>query len=78
MIIKRVFAQPETVQETKEKVADVIIMPTIYSSMLDPSAPYERSSFKTGIYATAPLGKLEEYEKVTPPGTDKVDLEKYI
>lgn len=50
---------------------DVIILPTMYSPTLDPSAPAPRSSSKMGIDATAPLGKREEYARVYTPGQDE-------
>jgi len=56
---------------------DVLILPTMYSPTLDPSAPMHRSSSKMGIDATAPLGRLDEFSKVKTPGTDTVDLSKY-
>jgi UbiD family decarboxylase len=57
---------------------DVIVLPTLYSPTLDPSAPSPRSSSKMGIDATAPLGKLAEYSRVVTPGTDRIDLKKYM
>lgn len=57
---------------------DVIILPMMYSPTLDPSAPANRSSSKMGIDATAPLGELETFQKAYTPGTDEVNLEKYI
>jgi UbiD family decarboxylase len=56
---------------------DAIILPTVYSPTLDPSAPAHRSSSKMGLDATAPLGELEQYKGVTTPGTEKIDLRKY-
>jgi 2,5-furandicarboxylate decarboxylase 1 len=57
---------------------DVMILPTMYSPTLDPSAPAPRSSSKMGIDATAPLGEMEKYSRVHTPGTESVDLEKYL
>jgi 2,5-furandicarboxylate decarboxylase 1 len=56
---------------------DVIVLPTMYSPTLDPSAPAPRASSKMGIDATAPLGKLDQYSRVVTPGTDKIDLQRY-
>ncbi len=57
---------------------DVFVLPTMYSPTLDPSAPSARSSSKMGIDATAPLGKLHDYRRVYTPGTEKIDLKKYM
>jgi UbiD family decarboxylase len=57
---------------------DVIILPTMYSPTLDPSAPMERSSSKMGIDATVPLGKKEEFMPVYTPGQDDESIEKIL
>lgn len=51
---------------------DIIIVPRITSSILDPSAPKPRTIAGWGIDATAPLDNREGYEKVIVPGVDKV------
>jgi 2,5-furandicarboxylate decarboxylase 1 len=54
---------------------DVIIVPNLACSTLDPSVPRPRTSAGWGIDATAPLAGKEKFEKVKVPGVDKV---KYI
>jgi 3-polyprenyl-4-hydroxybenzoate decarboxylase len=36
---------------------DIVIVPSLYSPTLDPSAPAPRTSAKMGIDATAPMGE---------------------
>lgn len=57
---------------------DVMILPTMYSPTLDPSAPYPRASSKMGIDATAPLDKKEDYQRVFTPGQDAPYIEEMI
>ena len=52
---------------------DIIIIPNLANSTLDPSAPLPRTSAKWGIDATMPLTDNEKYKKVYIPGEDKVD-----
>jgi 3-polyprenyl-4-hydroxybenzoate decarboxylase len=52
---------------------DIIIIPNLANSTLDPSAPMPRTSAKWGIDATMPLTDNEKYKKVYIPGEDKVD-----
>ena len=56
---------------------DVIIIPELYSPTLDPSAPIERATAKMGIDATAPLGRLQDFQPPRVPGIEKLDLSKY-
>lgn len=49
---------------------DVIILPTMYSPTLDPSAPYPRASSKMGIDATAPIEEREAFAPAFTPGQD--------
>jgi UbiD family decarboxylase len=51
---------------------DIIIIPRLASSTLDPSAPAPRTSAGWGIDATMPVTKNENYLKVRVPGVDKV------
>ena len=57
---------------------DVMILPTMYSPTLDPSAPYPRASSKMGIDATAPLDKKEDFQRVFTPGQDAPYIEEMI
>jgi len=57
---------------------DVMILPTMYSPTLDPSAPYPRASSKMGIDATAPMEDKEAYKPVYTPGQDEPYIEEMI
>jgi UbiD family decarboxylase len=57
---------------------DVIILPTMYSPTLDPSAPMARASSKMGIDATKPIEENEEYLPVYIPGQDEEYIEKML
>jgi UbiD family decarboxylase len=54
---------------------DIIIIPRIACSTLDPSAPKPRATAAWGIDATMPIHDREKFEKIRVPGVDKV---KYI
>ena len=54
---------------------DVIIIPRIACSTLDPSVPSPRTTAAWGIDATVPVNDRERFEKVLIPGVDKI---KYI
>jgi UbiD family decarboxylase len=54
---------------------DLIVIPRIACSTLDPSVPTPRSTAGWGIDATVPIGDRTRYEKVLIPGVDKV---KYV
>jgi 2,5-furandicarboxylate decarboxylase 1 len=54
---------------------DIIIIPRIACSTLDPSVPAPRVTAAWGIDATAPLAERWRFQKVEIPGVDKV---KYI
>ena len=54
---------------------DIIIVPRLACSTLDPSAPKPRTTAGWGIDATMPLGDRERFEKVRVPGVEKV---KYV
>ncbi|MCH6545030.1 MAG: hypothetical protein IH796_03415 [Deltaproteobacteria bacterium] len=54
---------------------DIIIIPRLACSTLDPSVPTPRTTAGWGMDATMPMGGHEWFEKVTVPGVDKV---KYI
>ncbi len=56
---------------------DVVIIDNLYSPTLDPSAPAARTSAKMLIDATAPLGKLEEFQPPKIIGFENYDLGKY-
>jgi 2,5-furandicarboxylate decarboxylase 1 len=56
---------------------DVVIVPDLYSPTLDPSAPASRMSAKMLVDATAPLGRLEEFQAPRIPGIEKLPLSKY-
>jgi 2,5-furandicarboxylate decarboxylase 1 len=56
---------------------DVVIVPNLYSPTLDPSAPASRTSAKMLIDATAPLGRLEEFQAPRILGIEKMPLSKY-
>lgn len=52
---------------------DVIIVPNLMCSTLDPSVPASRTTAGWGVDATMPLTDNEYYLKVKVPGVDKVD-----
>ena len=52
---------------------DVVIVPNLACSTLDPSAPAPRTTAGWGVDATMPLRDNEYYRKVRVPGTDQVD-----
>jgi UbiD family decarboxylase len=54
---------------------DLIVIPRIACSTLDPSVPTPRSTAGWGIDATVPVNDRARFEKVLIPGVDKV---KYI
>ena len=54
---------------------DIIIVPRLACSTLDPSVPKPRTTAGWGIDATMPLGDRERFEKVRVPGVEKV---KYV
>lgn len=54
---------------------DLIIIPRLACSTLDPSVPKPRSSAGWGIDATVPVAERSKYEKVLIPGVEKI---KYI
>ncbi len=54
---------------------DIIIIPRIACSTLDPSVPEPRTTAGWGIDATVPVSDRERFEKVLVPGVDKV---KYV
>jgi len=54
---------------------DIVIIPRISCSTLDPSAPAPRTTAGWGIDATMPLADSERFQKVKVPGVEKV---KYI
>jgi len=54
---------------------DLIVIPRLACSTLDPSVPKPRSTAGWGIDATVPVGDRAKYEKVLIPGVDKI---KYI
>ena len=56
---------------------DVVIVPNLYSPTLDPSAPASRTSAKMLIDATAPLGRLEEFQAPRIIGIESFPLSKY-
>ncbi|MBI4481283.1 MAG: UbiD family decarboxylase [Acidobacteria bacterium] len=51
---------------------DVIVIPRLACSTLDPSVPKPRTTAGWGIDATMPLGDRERFEMVRIPGVDKV------
>ncbi len=51
---------------------DIIIVPRLVCSTLDPSVPKPRTTAGWGIDATMPLGDRARFEKVKVPGVDKV------
>jgi 3-polyprenyl-4-hydroxybenzoate decarboxylase len=54
---------------------DLIVIPRIACSTLDPSVPKPRSTAGWGIDATVPVADRSKYEKVLIPGVEKI---KYI
>lgn len=52
---------------------DVVIVPNLMCSTLDPSVPAPRTTAGWGVDATMPLTDNEYYLKVKVPGVDKVD-----
>ncbi len=57
---------------------DLVVIPRIQSSLLDPSSP-EGVGAKMGIDATAPLGGLKDkFKPISIPGYDEVRLEDYL
>lgn len=52
---------------------DVIIVPRLACSTLDPSVPAPRTTAGWGVDATMPLHDNDYYQKVKVPGVDKVD-----
>ncbi len=52
---------------------DIIIIPRLACSTLDPSAPKPRTTAGWGIDATVPIGERERFEKVRVPGVEKVN-----
>ena len=52
---------------------DVIIIPRLACSTLDPSVPKPRTTAGWGIDATMPLGDRERFEMVRIPGVEGVD-----
>ena len=57
---------------------DVLVIGNLHSPTLDPSAPAERTTAKMAIDATAPLGKLENYQPPRIPGSDRYRLEPFL
>ncbi len=57
---------------------DVLVLPTLYSPTLDPSAPYPRASSKMGIDATAPLEGREDFLPVYTPGQNEPYIEELL
>ncbi len=51
---------------------DMIIIPRLATSTLDPSVPKPRTSAGWGMDATMPLGDRERFDRVKVPGVDKV------
>ena len=52
---------------------DIIVIPRLACSTLDPSVPSPRTTAGWGIDATRPAGDPRKFEKVRVPGVDKVD-----
>lgn len=52
---------------------DIIIVPRLTMSTLDPSVPEARNSAVWGIDATRPMGKSKKFEKVVVPGVEDID-----
>lgn len=51
---------------------DIIIIPRLACSTLDPSAPKPRTTAGWGIDATVPIGERTRFEKVKVPGVERV------
>ncbi len=51
---------------------DIIIIPRLACSTLDPSVPVPRTTAGLGIDATMPIGDSERFQKVLVPGVEKV------
>ena len=51
---------------------DIIIIPRIACSTLDPSVPKPRTTAGWGIDATMPIGEDERFRKIKVPGVEKV------
>ncbi len=51
---------------------DIIIIPRLACSTLDPSVPAPRTTAGWGIDATMPIGDSQRFQKVKVPGVDKV------
>lgn len=56
---------------------DVVVVPNLYSPTLDPSAPAPRTSAKMLVDATAPLGRLEEFQPPRVAGMERFRLDRY-
>jgi 3-polyprenyl-4-hydroxybenzoate decarboxylase len=56
---------------------DVVILPNLYSPTLGPSAPASRTSAKMLVDATAPLGRLAEFQAPRILGIEKLPLSRY-
>ena len=52
---------------------DIIIIPRLACSTLDPSVPQARTTAGWGIDATKPMKNHERFAKVRVPGVDRVD-----
>ena len=52
---------------------DIIIVPRLACSTLDPSAPEPRTTAGWGIDATKPMRDNEKFAKVRVPGVERVD-----
>ena len=50
---------------------DIIIIPRIACSTLDPSVPAPRTTAAWGIDATMPIGENERFQKIKVPGVEK-------
>ncbi len=51
---------------------DIVIIPRLACSTLDPSVPVARTTAGWGIDATAPMNDFERFKKVNIPGVEKV------
>lgn len=51
---------------------DIIIIPRIACSTLDPSVPKPRTTAGWGIDATMPIGENERFQKIKVPGVEKI------
>ncbi len=52
---------------------DIIIVPRLTMSTLDPSVPEARNSAVWGVDATKPMGESMKFEKVVVPGVEDID-----